>query len=898
LQWKFRPVDTARRIVGDSRVISTWPIRAGIVLSDGVLYFCCGLFPSQGTYICAVDARSGKGLWKNNTSISPQGYMLLDKYGLYVPTGRTAPVVFDKSTGKQKGKVGKVGGSFAVVGNDYLIHGASEKGQVQINAAGTLESITSMDGLRVIVKENMVYVLGKNFLSALDRDEYIRVSKKMEVILAVKEKQRSDTQKQTLQVLSEERKKAYKWRVSCDCPYSLIMAGDALIAGGDSHLTVFDCTDGSEMYRQEFSGKAYSLAVSDGQMFVSTDNGVIHCFSNSTSANGIRIHSSEVRGLQSLEDAAATAGMITEISDINKGYCLLLDASDEVLIHALLSSTDLHIIALGREEGQIDAVRQRLLDAGVYGSRVTIHKWDGMRLDYQDYLFNLIISSGKSGSGYLADIYKQLASLLTPSGGEIMMAVDDKDVEGLAGIDGEISLSTVVRGGVKWLVGKRGKLAGAGSWTHLYADPGNTSCSGDKRMSDSVQLAWFGDPGPRDIIDRHHRSMSPLYHDGRVFIYGNNVIFCVDAYNGTLYWRREVAASRRLGMMNDSGNMCVIGQSLYIAVKDKCHVIDVMSGELRQKIAVPPIRGIKDNYWGYITVTGSQIIGSGQRPEASFVKLGFGGLTINQMEGDFKPKTTSLEIFSCDRSTGKLLWKYGEGIIMNAAIATGDSAVYFIECRNPEFTSIKTGRVSADQFCKKDTYLVALEINSGKKLWEKKVPLKYAHMMFLSYADGRILLCGSYNQQKKVVYELAAFASADGAAIWKKPLLTTANSGGCHGEQWQHPAIIDGKVYLAPRRTGTLFVLDMATGEMKSSPRPKWKGCGTISASAGRLFYRNSNPQMHDLATDTQHWITRVTRPGCWINIIPAGGMVLIPEGSSGCTCGYSMQSSIAFIPD
>jgi hypothetical protein len=40
-----------------------------------------------------------------------------------------------------------------------------------------------------------------------------------------------------------------------------------------------------------------------------------------------------------------------------------------------------------------------------------------------------------------------------------------------------------------------------------------------------------------------------------------------------------------------------------------------------------------------------------------------------------------------------------------------------------------------------------------------------------------------------------------------------------------------------------------------------------------------------------------VTRPGCWINIIPAGGLVIVPEGSSGCTCGYPLQMSLALVP-
>ena len=43
--------------------------------------------------------------------------------------------------------------------------------------------------------------------------------------------------------------------------------------------------------------------------------------------------------------------------------------------------------------------------------------------------------------------------------------------------------------------------------------------------------------------------------------------------------------------------------------------------------------------------------------------------------------------------------------------------------------------------------------------------------------------------------------------------------------------------------------------------------------------------------------LTSVTRPGCWLNTIAAGGLILIPESSSGCTCAYPLQTSIAFVP-
>ena len=54
---------------------------------------------------------------------------------------------------------------------------------------------------------------------------------------------------------------------------------------------------------------------------------------------------------------------------------------------------------------------------------------------------------------------------------------------------------------------------------------------------------------------------------------------------------------------------------------------------------------------------------------------------------------------------------------------------------------------------------------------------------------------------------------------------------------------------------------------------------------------------MCDLATGKNSKVTKVSRPGCWINIIPAGGLLLIPEASSGCTCDFPIQSSMALIP-
>jgi hypothetical protein len=52
-----------------------------------------------------------------------------------------------------------------------------------------------------------------------------------------------------------------------------------------------------------------------------------------------------------------------------------------------------------------------------------------------------------------------------------------------------------------------------------------------------------------------------------------------------------------------------------------------------------------------------------------------------------------------------------------------------------------------------------------------------------------------------------------------------------------------------------------------------------------------------DLARGEVRQLTAETRPGCWINLIPACGLLLAPEASSGCTCNFAVQTSLALIP-
>jgi len=38
-------------------------------------------------------------------------------------------------------------------------------------------------------------------------------------------------------------------------------------------------------------------------------------------------------------------------------------------------------------------------------------------------------------------------------------------------------------------------------------------------------------------------------------------------------------------------------------------------------------------------------------------------------------------------------------------------------------------------------------------------------------------------------------------------------------------------------------------------------------------------------------------RPGCWINAIPAGGLIMMADAASWCTCSYLNQATCALQP-
>ncbi|MCK5000259.1 MAG: hypothetical protein KAS23_12015, partial [Anaerohalosphaera sp.] len=72
--------------------------------------------------------------------------------------------------------------------------------------------------------------------------------------------------------------------------------------------------------------------------------------------------------------------------------------------------------------------------------------------------------------------------------------------------------------------------------------------------------------------------------------------------------------------------------------------------------------------------------------------------------------------------------------------------------------------------------------------------------------------------------------------------------------------------------------------------------CSMTAASANSLFYRSSSTAMYNLEEDRGVTVFGGYRPGCWLTVIPASGLVLSPEASSGCTCSFPIRCSFALV--
>jgi hypothetical protein len=113
-----------------------------------------------------------------------------------------------------------------------------------------------------------------------------------------------------------------------------------------------------------------------------------------------------------------------------------------------------------------------------------------------------------------------------------------------------------------------------------------------------------------------------------------------------------------------------------------------------------------------------------------------------------------------------------------------------------------------------------------------------------------------------------------------------------HGSHLSRPAIVGQRLFVRPA------VFDLTIGAKLPEVIPVG-GCGTYACSDHALFFRAGSAKNSAMWTmdNGRYTMWDRLRPDCWLSTIPAGGMLLSPEGGGGCSCGSWMETSLGFLP-
>lgn len=562
LVWKFRAALNDRRVLGNGRMISRWPCRAGVLVDGGVVYVAAGMWPTEGIFLYALDARNGKPIWCNDTSggmfmayphggslaiggVAPQGYLLASADKLLVPTGRSVPAVFDRATGRflymRTAENRADGGWWATIAGDLFYgrtHGNKWKRAIRGEPFGPQDgdgmkpfSLASGDAGEPLPDREFVVGAGDCLFAAGSG--------------AVEALQNGKAQ----------------WKVEHPRVYSLARAGNVLLVGGRGTISALRLEDGSLAWRGTVDGEARGIAVANGRLVVVTERGAITCFAPGTDGAGEKLIAVKPAVDGSEKEMAKAELPGVALDRLTGGYALILGDGNEPFTQMVLKQTGLHVIRVYTDRQKVVEARAKFLDrTALYGTRIAVQHIDDLAaLPYPDFFANLVVVTGSVTGLSGAELYR----VLRPCGGMMLFPGLPADAATALIRSADVpARETRSEGGRPMVV--RGKLPGAWDW--------DSEVTSDERLKWPLELLWFGGPGPSRMPNRHG-ALLPVTANGRYFVAGRKDLIAVDAYNGCELWSKEIP-----DLLSKLGVLAADDDTVYVNFSDACLAIDAQTG--------------------------------------------------------------------------------------------------------------------------------------------------------------------------------------------------------------------------------------------------------------------------------------------------------------------------------
>jgi outer membrane protein assembly factor BamB len=902
LLWRFRGGPSARRILGNERLISTWPARGAPVIaeeSDGsaTVYFAAGIWPFLGIFLHALDARSGAVRWSNDgdgsmyikqphqadafAGVAPQGPLVLAGDKLLVPGGRSVPACYDRHTGRllhfRLADSSKRGG-----GPSVQVSLGRAAGNLFVNGPGAFD-LDSGDYLGLvsepaIVSDGILYAATPTQCRALALRGAVRT------IESVDRKGQRTTRKALAPVCIGVAKTP---KITC-----LVKAETRLFAGTPGKVFALELPfrggQNAHSWEAAIDGTPVHLAFGDGRLVVSTREGRIYCFGP---GEGPPSHLPFVPTplAPAPEEWRARTARILRETGVKEGYCIVWGAGSGHLIRELLRQSRLYLIVVEPDARKVEVLRDELIAARVHGERIAAVPGSADTAMLPPYLASLMVSEDLEAVDNPLDagFFRTLFESLRPYGGRAWLSIPRGRRAGLEGFlanqsaTGQAHLRDL---GDAVLLSRDGPLPGAADWTHEHADAANTRVSRDRLVKAPLGLLWFGGPGHQGILPRHGHGPQPQVVGGRLIIEGVDGLRALDIYTGRLLWEARLSGlgkpydtlPHQPGANAGGSNYVSLPDGIYVAHENGCRRLDPATGRQLAVFHLPIPPGEKGPpTWSYLNAAGPYLLG-GANPASNSTRLQ-------------RAAISSCKYLSVlDRHTGRVLWTATAAeSFRNNAICLGGGRLYVID------------RTSADLLAwlkrrglKPETQprVIAFDLATGREVWSSTSDV---FGTWLSYSEPHGVLVESGRAARDTLADepkgMRAYRGADGGVLWTR-------------RDYVGPAMIHGSRILRDKGG-----CDLLTGAptMQTDPltgRPiEWTwtrnyGCATPLAAENLLTFRSGAAGYCDLCNEGGTGNFGGFRAGCTNNLIVAGGVLTAPDYTRNCTCSYQNQCSLALV--
>jgi len=892
LLWKFRGAPTDRKIIGNKRLISAWPARGAAVVKEGKVYFAASIWPFMGTFVYAIEADTGKLIWKNSGTgslylmqphdssafggVTPQGYLAISGESLIVPNGRSAPACFDAVSGQFKyfhlGE-NKRRGSYAVAANQNYFFNTRT---VYDTATGNSSFSLPTSNLPILTEQTLY--CGGSSLNAYD-------------LKSPATKTEKDRKGRKTSRLSLNR----KWEK--DAAFRLwLKAGNRLYGSQKGKIAAFELDAQTEKpslaWQKDLSGEVSSMIAADGCLVISTVEGNLYCFSGETISQPVT-HKKTIAKSSSAQkvDQESVQRLIKQFN-ITQGYCLAFGLKDGHQLAELARQTKLQIIGVDADAKKVSQIRNHLDALSLYGKRISICVADPVPLDVSPYLASLIISENIDDSGIDQGVpfVRRIFQALRPYGGVAVFNTSDEqhDQFNVAVIEAKLKKAEVLRSGKMTILKRVGALPGSGDWTHQYADVANTAVSKDSLVKAPLGILWFGGSTNENILPRHGHGPSEQVIGGRLFIEGVDSMRAMDVYTGRILWETKLPGigkyysntSHQPGANSVGSNYASAKDGIYIAYGNKGLRLDPQTGKILAEFKLPADENSKAPEWGYIGLWENLlIVGSSPIKEE--------GKTPGKFTQD---GTTSKRLVVMDRYSGKVLWKKEAELgFRHNAIVLGDGKLFCIDRLPDSVVEIMKRRGLK---IKGTDRLLALDAVSGKEIWSSG---KNIFGTWLAYSTEFGILLQSGRAARDMLRDepanrMIAYRGDAGDVVWDKP---NSHSGPC---LLHHQRIIT--------QSGAFDLLS-GEKELRTNPlngvKSSWNysrnyGCNSAVGSECLLTFRSAAAGYFDLLSDSGTGNMGGFKSGCTSNLIVANGVLNAPDYTRTCSCAYQNQTSLAFI--